>query len=143
MIVLHESESALKHSVLEVRRRIHGGDFTSQVLPHTQVLGPPGNALTHADQSGGDSGRRHSHFPAMLVSRKMDFHTSSEVETPFDRRLYHCKLFEFDHERTATPYRMSSHITVINAPSISARLLASRHAKARLCFKIQSQLNPM
>jgi hypothetical protein len=45
VIVPHESEGALNHRVLKVDRWLHRGDFTGEVLPDTEVLSSPGNAL--------------------------------------------------------------------------------------------------
>jgi hypothetical protein len=98
VIVLHKPEGALNHCVLKVDRRLHGGDFTREGLPYTQMLSAPGHTLRHADQSGGDSGQSHSRFSAMLISRKMHFNASSEIEASLDRGPYDCKLFECDHD---------------------------------------------
>jgi len=98
VIVLHEPEGAPNHCVLETGRRLQSGNFACERLPESEVLGPPSDTLSQADQSGCDSSRRHSHFTGMQISGQMRLDAPSEIEAAFDRCPYRRKLFQPDHE---------------------------------------------
>ena len=102
MIVLHGSENALEHCILKVDWRLHNPDFACKVVPDTEMLGAPGNALSQINQTGSHPARCHSLFSEMHIAKQMDFSTPGKVKAPFDRRMDDRNLLEAHHLNFAT-----------------------------------------
>src|SRR6266508_1525899 len=99
MVMAHGLEGASDHGVLKVRRAVHGCNFARKFLPDAKVPGAPCDALSQADQSGGNSVNRRGRFPGMDVAGQMRLHTAREVEAPFLRSANQSKFFERHHRR--------------------------------------------
>jgi hypothetical protein len=97
VIVLHISEYAANHGVLEVDWPLERRDFAREVPPHTEMLRAPGDSLPHADQSGRHSGGSYRLLTEMHIAREVNFHTPGKIKASFHWRGYRRKLFKLDH----------------------------------------------
>ena len=70
VIVLHRSERAFDHGVLEVGWPIIGGDAAGKVLFHFEVSRSPSHELTKPNQTGGHAS--HGLLSGLLGSKQMD-----------------------------------------------------------------------
>ena len=96
MIVLHETEDALSHGVLEIRRAIHRRYLAGEPLPYAKVFRPPSDALAHCDQSGGHAGSRYGGLSPMHIAGQMHFDASGEIEASLNGGVDNCRIFELN-----------------------------------------------
>lgn len=104
MIVLHECERTLEHSVLKMNWRLEGSDLAGKVLTNTEMLGSPTHVLTQPNQTRGHAG--YGLFLSSFRSEQMHLDAPREVITP----LYRCMNPQtlLNHSHGHAPFRKTT-----------------------------------
>ena len=103
MIVLHPLECALNHLVAEIHGPVHARDLAGQVLPNTQMFGPPRHSLSQLNQPRRHSPHRNRALAKVHVAGQVNLHAPRQVEASLYRRGNGRDLRQLHHRRTPPP----------------------------------------
>jgi hypothetical protein len=85
MVVTHLAEDSADLHVLEVGGASHLRDPAGELMPDSEVFGPPSDLLAEFDESAGDATGSDRLFAVMDVAVEVDFHAAGEVVSAIDR----------------------------------------------------------